>query len=30
MKSIVDGSDFAIFAQAPTPEGFAEFWEAIY
>jgi protein tyrosine phosphatase len=30
MKSIVDGKDFAIFAQAPTPEGFSEFWEMIY
>lgn len=30
MKSIVDNKDFAIFAQAPTPEGTPEFWEMIY
>jgi protein tyrosine phosphatase len=30
MKSIVDGNDFAIFAQAPTPTAIESFWEAIY
>ena len=30
MKSIIDKKTFAIFSQAPTPEGIDEFWEAIY
>ncbi len=30
MKSIVDGKDFAIFGQAPTPQAVEQFWQAIY
>ena len=30
MKSIIDGKQFAIFSQAPPPEAFQDFWEALY
>ncbi len=30
MRSITDGKQFAIFSQAPTPQAFEDFWEALY
>lgn len=30
MRSIIDGKQFAIFSQAPTPDAVLDFWEALY